>query len=171
MIERNWKLPQSRYYLRAAKYGIKKLLEVQPMDEGFLFYTVGILASLRAVQHALFNSDSKLSPQHRNVISDWQKNTRMDGREIDFIKWGRDQILKEGAFEGYATRTESSTGGKSTRSTYDIAYYRKRGEKLKRGKLVKDMRAAARWCDKQLSEIEAQVPKINLPGETVEADD
>ena len=27
----------------------------------------------------------------------------MDGREIDFIKWGRDQILKEGAFEGYAT--------------------------------------------------------------------
>ena len=96
MIERNRKLPQSRYYLRAAKYGIKKLLEVQPMDEGFLFYTVGILASLRAVQHALFNSDSKLSPQHRNVISDWQKNTRMDGREIDFIKWGRDQILKRG---------------------------------------------------------------------------
>jgi hypothetical protein len=167
MIERNRKLPQSRYYLRAANYGIKKLAEVKPMDEGFLFYTAGIFASLRTVQHALINSDRKLSPQHMKVIDKWRKNTRMDGREIDFIKWGRDLILKGGAFPGYASSTEGSTGGKP----YDTAYYRKRGTKLKRRDLIKDMRAASRWCDRQLSGIEAQVPKINLPGDTVEADD
>jgi hypothetical protein len=67
MIERNKKLPQSRYYLRAATYGIKVLVGRKPMDEGFLFFSVGILASLRAVQHALLNHDSTLSPLHKAV--------------------------------------------------------------------------------------------------------
>ncbi len=68
MIKRNRKLPQSRYYLRGAQYGIDALVAQRPMDEAFLFFVVGILASLRAVQHALLNHDSKLSDEHKAVI-------------------------------------------------------------------------------------------------------
>jgi hypothetical protein len=82
MIMRNRKLPQSSYYLRAAKYGIAALLKERPMDEGFLFCTVGILASLRAVQHALLNHDSTLSPQHKIAIEAWKKSTPFDGLEL-----------------------------------------------------------------------------------------
>jgi hypothetical protein len=98
MITRNRKLPQSNYYLRAAKYGIEALLKQRPMDEGFLFFTVGILASLRAVQHALLNHDSTLSPKHKMAIEAWKKSTPFDGPEITFIKSSRDLILKRGAF-------------------------------------------------------------------------
>jgi hypothetical protein len=65
------------------------------MDEGFLFFTVGILAALRAVQHALLNHDSTLSTE--------QKSTPFNGPEITFIKNSRDLILKAGAFPAYAT--------------------------------------------------------------------
>jgi hypothetical protein len=82
MIKRNRKLPQSRYYLMAARYGIEALVSQRPMSEGFLFFLVGILASLRAVQHALLNHDSTLSDQHKAVIEAWKNQTPMDGAEI-----------------------------------------------------------------------------------------
>jgi hypothetical protein len=78
MISRNRKLPQSSYYLEAAKYGIDAVLKQRSMDEGFLFFTVGILASLRAVQHALLNHDSTLSPEHERTIEAWKKSTPFD---------------------------------------------------------------------------------------------
>jgi hypothetical protein len=116
----NRKLPQSSYYLRAAKYGIDALLKERPMDEGFLFYTVGILSSLRAVQHALLNRDSTLSPEHKRVIEAWKKSTPFDGSEITFIKTSRDLILKSGAFEAYATHSYSGIGeGDNFQMTYD----------------------------------------------------
>jgi hypothetical protein len=114
MIQRNLKLPQSRYYLRAAQYGIDALVSQRPMNEGFLFIVVGILASLRAVQHALLNHDSKLSDQHKAVIQAWKKSTPMYGPEIKFINHSRDLILKGGAFDAYATRTEGGIGIGST---------------------------------------------------------
>jgi hypothetical protein len=159
------KLPQSSYYLRAAKYGIDALLKERPMDEGFLFYAVGILASLRAVQHALLNHDRTLSPEHERVIGVWKNSTPLDGPEIAFIKNSRDLILKGGAFEAYATYSFGGTGEgdnfQITHDSYDTAYYVD-GD---RRSLIEDMRAAAAWCERELSIIEAQVPAINLPGD------
>jgi hypothetical protein len=165
---RNRKLPQSSYYLRAAKYGIDALLKERPMDEGFLFYTVGVLASLRAVQHALLNHDSTLSPKHKTAIEAWKKSTPFDGPEITFIKNSRDHILKGGTFEAYATYSYGGIGEgdnfQMTHEGYETAYYVER----ERRSLIDDMRAAAAWCEKQLSTIEAQVPAIDLPGDIVD---
>ena len=138
------------------------------MDEGFLFLSVGILASLRAVQHALLNHDSGLSARHKAVIAAWKKSTPMDGREITFIKTSRDLILKAGAFNAYAGLRRGGIGEgasfKMTRETYDTGYYV--GDE--RRDLIADMRAAAEWCERELTVIEEQVPAINLPGDTVE---
>ena len=60
---------------------------------------MGILASLRAVQHALLNHDSTLSPEHKKAIEAWKKSTPFDGPEITFIKNSRDLILKGGALQ------------------------------------------------------------------------
>ena len=119
-----------------------------------------ILASLRAVQHALLNHDSTLSDQHKAVIEEWKKQTPMDGTEITFIKRSRDLILKGGSFEAYATRPESGIGEGSnlqiTAEGYDTAYY----ADGKRRDLLEDMRAAVKWCDKELTVIEAQLPVV-----------
>ena len=151
MTTRNLKLPQSSYYLRAAKYGIDALLKQRPMDEEFLFFTVGILASLRAVQHVLLNHDSTLSPEHKRAIEAWKKSTPFDGPEITFIKNARDLILKGGAFQAYATYSYSGIGEgdnfQMTRDDYETAYY----VNDERRSLVEDMRAAADWCEKELS--------------------
>ena len=70
--------------------------------------------------------------------------------------------------EAYATRTESGIGEDSnfqiTAEGYDTAYYVD-GE---RRDLLEDMRVAVAWCDRELNAIEAQVPEINLPGDTAE---
>jgi hypothetical protein len=158
-MDERQKLPQSRYYLRAAHYGIDSLLREQAEGAAFLFYAVGILASLRAVQHALLNYDSKLSRQHTAVIEEWRKTVPMD----DFIKTARDEILKGGAFEAFAVKTEFGWGEGSnyqpTRGSYKAVYYS--GED--RRDLIEEMRRAADWCDQQLSKIEAQVPLLAYP--------
>ena len=46
------KLPQARMYLQAAQWGFDELLTKQLSEHAFRFYLIGILASLRAVQHA-----------------------------------------------------------------------------------------------------------------------
>ncbi len=135
-----------------------------------MFYTVGILASLRAVQHSLLNHDSMLSPQHQAAIEAWKARTPMDGPEITFIKSSRDLILKRGAFQAYATLSHGGIGDganyQKTRESYDTAYYV--GEA--RHDLVADMRAAVAWCDAQLSSIEQHVPAINLPGDVIKSE-
>jgi hypothetical protein len=40
-------------YLQSAQWGFDELLRMQLLNPAFLFYLIGILASLRAVQHAL----------------------------------------------------------------------------------------------------------------------
>jgi len=91
----------------------------------------------------------------------------MDGPEITFIKTSRDHILKTGAFNAYAGFRRGGIGEgqnyKENRVSYDTGYY----VGTERRDLVVDMRTAADWCDKQLLEIEQQVPTINLPGDAV----
>ena len=61
----------------------------------FIFYLIGILASLRAVQHALMNYDRTLSKEHERLIDEWKKNTAPEtSPELDFIKTSRNRILK-----------------------------------------------------------------------------
>jgi hypothetical protein len=162
------KLPQARYYLRAANYGIDALLAQHPMDEKFLFFVVGVLASLRAVQHALLNHDSTLSAQHKTAIEEWKRTTPMNGPEITFIKNSRDLILKRGSFAAFATTTHGGIGeGESYQITsegYDAGYY----VDGKRRDLIEDVRNAAAWCDQQLKDIEKKVPPVQLKGTSKE---
>ena len=61
----------------------------------FIFYLIGILASLRAVQHALMNHDRTLSKEHERVIDEWKKNTAAEkSPELTFIQTSRNKILK-----------------------------------------------------------------------------
>ncbi len=156
-------LPQSRLYLDVAKWGIERLLADKPHGKAFYFYAVGILASLRAVRHALLNFDSTISDQHRSVIDAWKRNTPEDGPEITFIRTTRNDILKKSFFDAYSTKTESSIGEYSnptiTREGYDTAYY-KDGV---RHDLIADMQMAAAWCEKQLDAISAQLPPLDAP--------
>lgn len=121
------KLPQARHYLRAARWGIDEIVQRKPMDAGLMFYIVGILASLRAVQHSLLNSDSKLSPTHKAVIAEWQRHTSLSDPEIKFIKSSRDLLLKAGAFPAYAGFRQGFFDDAQkfvrTAPTYEIGYY------------------------------------------------
>jgi hypothetical protein len=159
------KLPQSRHYLRAARYGLEEIAKRQPMDAGFMFFVVGILASLRAVQHALLNADSTLSPTHKAVIEQWKRDTPMNGPEISFIKSSRDLLLKAGAFEAYAGFRQGfyDDAGRFARTPplYEIGYY----VDGKRRDLLDDMRNAAEWCEEQLSSIEQKVRHIPRAGD------
>jgi hypothetical protein len=58
-------------YLRSAVWGFDTLLRERLSGYGFRFHMIGILASLRAVQHALDAHDKELSPEHR---IDWMKS-------------------------------------------------------------------------------------------------
>ena len=170
MTARILKLPQARYYLRAARFGIQALADRRPLGAEFLFMCVGILASLRTVQFALLNHDSKLSRTHQTVIAKWREATPIDGPEMGFIKTSRDRILKGGAFEAFATRSESGIGEDSnyevTSEEYDAVYY-VNGE---RRDLIADMRTAADWCENRLAAIEDQVPGIEFPDDEPDFD-
>ena len=69
------RLPQARMYLRSAQWGFDELLTKQLSGTAVPFYLVGILASLRAVQHALKSADRMLSDEHKRVIDEWWKAT------------------------------------------------------------------------------------------------
>jgi hypothetical protein len=166
MTQRNRKLPQSTYHLRAAMAGIQMLEEQKPMDDRLFFLVTGILACLRAVQHTLFYHDAKLSPQHKAAIADWKKRTSMNGKEISFIKRSRDLILKT-AFPGAAgfRRAEFDPDGTMRPIPRRLEAYH-----LVDGKprdLIVDMRAAADWCEAQSLSIEPHVPTINMAGDMV----
>jgi hypothetical protein len=153
------KLPQARLYLKSAQWGIDELVKGKLVGYPFRFYMIGILASLRAVQHALRNHDRNISPSHQKVIDEWWNTTPLDSPELSFIKTARDLILKEGSFESYATLSQSSTGKDDnhmvTGEDYDLAYYI--GEV--RHDLLADLRRATAWCERVLTSIEAKLPE------------
>jgi hypothetical protein len=117
------KLPQARKYLRPAQWGFDELLAKRLSDTAFVFYLVGILASLRAVQHALKSADSTLSEEHKRVIDEWWQATPLSTPELHFIRTSRNLLLKAGAFPAFAIYTESSIGEGSnlqiTGTSYD----------------------------------------------------
>jgi hypothetical protein len=158
--ETDKKLPQSRMYLNAAKWGFDSLLEQKLTGAAHHFYIIGILASLRAVQHSLHAHDRNLSLIHKKAIEAWWKKTsnRELYPDLEFIKNARDLILKTGSFESYATYSESSTGEGSnveiTRTEYDLAYYDAIGE---RHDLKEAIESALNWCDRELTEIESKI--------------
>ena len=79
------RLPQARRYLRSARWGFEDLLAKKIVDTPFIFYLIDILASLRAVQHALMNYDRTLSKEHERLIDEWKKNTAPEtSPELDF---------------------------------------------------------------------------------------
>jgi hypothetical protein len=155
------KLPQARMYLRAAQWGFDELLAKQLSDTAFVFYLVGILASLRTVQHALKTADSTLSDEHKRVIEEWWRATPPSTPELHFIQTSRNLILKAGAFPGFAIYTESSTGDDSnpqiTGTSYELAYYDEAGG---RQDLEDAIGGAIRWCDRELTAIEAKLLPI-----------
>ena len=153
------KLPQARMYLRAAQWAFDELLAKKLTGTAFVFYLVGILASLRAVQHALKAVDSTLSDDHKRVIDEWWRaTTPLSTPELHFIQTSRNRILKAGAFPGLAIYTESSTGEDSnpqiTGTSYELAYYDESGE---RHDLEEPIRGAIHWCDRELTAIEAKL--------------
>ena len=153
------KLPQARMYLRSAKWGFDELLAKQISGTAFIFYLVGILASLRAVQHALKKADSALSEEHKRVIDEWWQDTLPESTpELHFIQTSRNLILKGGAFPGFAIYTKSSTGEGSnlqiTGTNYELAYYDEANE---RHDLEEAIRGALRWCDRELTAIEQKL--------------
>src|SRR4051812_3991012 len=97
------RLPQSRMFLRSAQLGFDEPLAKQLSGTAFVFYLVGILASLRAVQHALECADSMLSDEHKRVIGEWWKATPpRSAPELHFIQTSRNLLLKRGAFPAFA---------------------------------------------------------------------
>jgi hypothetical protein len=80
------KLPQARMYLRSAQWGFDELLTRQLSGTAVPFYFVGILASLRAVQHTLKSADSMRSDEHKRVIDEWWRATPRSTPELHFIR-------------------------------------------------------------------------------------
>jgi hypothetical protein len=159
------KLPQARMYLQSAQWGFDELLTKQLNGYAYRFYLIGILASLRAVQHALKNHDSTLSDEHRRVIKDWWQATPPPSTpELHFIQTSRNLILKGGSFKSYAIFSESSTGEEPnieiTGVSYELVYYDEAGERLD---LEKAIRRAIDWCDRELTAIEAKLPPVPHP--------
>jgi hypothetical protein len=156
------KLPQSRRYLRAARWGFNTLLQNHYSDTAYVFHIIGILAALRAVQHSLNEHDRTLSPDHEKVISAWWKETRdiKHYPDLEFIKTARDKILKRGSFGSYAINTESSIGEGTnrtvTKTEYELVYYDDDGE---RRDLRKALASAIDWCGRELDHIEAQISR------------
>jgi hypothetical protein len=148
------KLPAARRYLRAARWGLDALLSQKPMGAGYLFHAIGLLSTLRACQHVLIKRDRKLTPRHEEVITAWCRSTEdfKQFPELDFITKARNTILKDASFPSYATRSEGSW--EDAGIDYEMAHYLD-GE---RRDLEIDVRAAMDWFERQLAEIEGQLP-------------
>jgi hypothetical protein len=147
------KLPYTRKYLRAARFGLDALFDQKPIGPDHLFYVIGLLATLRACQHVLINRDRKLSPRHEEVIGLWRtKDHLKQVPELRFIAEARNTLLKDGSFPSHATRSEASW--ETDVVDYEMAHYLG-GE---RRDFETDVRAAFDWFERQLAEIEAKLP-------------
>jgi hypothetical protein len=155
------RLPQARRYLRSARWGFEDLLAKKIVDTPFIFYLIGILASLRAVQHALMNHDSTLSKEHERLIDEWwENNAKPDkGSELHFIRTSRNRILKGANLAARAIYSESAIGEGSNReitsTSYELFYYDDAGQ---RQDLEEAVRRAIEWCDRELTALETKLP-------------
>ena len=103
------KLPQSRRYLRAAKWGFDEMVDRHIVGTGFIFHVIGVVTMLRSVSFALYNADRKISVDHGTVVDQWwQRNA--SAPEIKFIKRMRDTALKDAALKSTAVASTSYIG-------------------------------------------------------------
>jgi hypothetical protein len=155
------KLPQARMYLKAAQWGFDELLVKRYLGDPFVFHLVGVLANLRAVQHALKGYDRTLSEEHKRVIDEWWNATPLTVPELHFIVTSRNLLLKAGDFRGYAILSESSTGEEPnivvTGTNYELVYY---DENRDRQNLEEAIRKAIHWCDRELTALEAKLAPV-----------
>jgi hypothetical protein len=149
------KLPQARLYLEIALWGFDQLLNGKLMSDPFRFHIVGILASLRAVQHHLKNSDATISNMHRSVIDQWWDDpAAKNAPELDFIQTSRNLMLKGGNFQSYVTRTTIGPDESGvTRETYTVEFHLD-GIRYDQN----DIKKALAWCERELTSIEARLP-------------
>jgi hypothetical protein len=133
---------------------------------GFNFYIVGLFATLRAVPHVLMQHDAKLSSAHRSAIEAWWKQTKnlKEHPEFHLIIRSRNQILKEGSFESYASSWEGTSEPGVVH--YEIVHYVD-GE---RHDAEIDVRAALDWMERQLIKIESDLPPRTEATEASEQD-
>jgi len=164
------KLPQARRYLRAAQWGCENIRSQKLIGAGAIFHIIGILACLRAVPHALLNHDRGLSPEHQEVISDWQVATKNSSSipDLHFIVTSRNLLLKDANFEGYAIHSESSIGEDEncivTDEEYELAYY----VDGQRRDLASAIQSAIDWCKGELAKLESKLPpryQVEVPDE------
>jgi hypothetical protein len=153
------RLPQARKYLRSAQWGFDDLLAKKIVYTPFIFYLIGILASLRAVQHALMNYDRTLSKEHERLIDEWKRNTTAEkSPELTFIQTSRNKILKGADLAARAMYSESSTGDEINReitsTSYELFYYDDAGQ---RQDLEEAIRRAIDWCDRELTALETKL--------------
>jgi len=160
------KLPQARMYLKSAQWGFDQLIAGRLSGYAFRFHLIGILASLRAVQHALKAHDATLSDDHKRVIYEWwEKNNPQTVPELKFITTSRNSLLKAGAFRAYATTYElrgvdPPRQREPDEKDYDLGYYDEKGE---RQDLEADIRRAIQWCDAELTAMDARLPPVYAP--------
>jgi hypothetical protein len=130
------------------------MLEQKALGAGYIFYVTGLLATLRAVPHILTSHDNKLSPQHQAVIEAWWTRTKDLKEHPDFllIIKARNQMLKDGSFESWATSWEGTSEPGIVH--YEASHY---VDGMRRD-LEIDVRAAFDWMERQLLAIEADLP-------------
>jgi hypothetical protein len=111
-------------------------------------------APLRAVPHILGHHDNKLSPQHEAVIDAWWTRTKNLKEHPDFllIIRARNQNLKDGSFDSWASSWEGTSEPGVVH--YEASHYI---DGVRRD-LEIDVRAALEWMERQLTEIEADLP-------------
>jgi hypothetical protein len=149
------KLPEARLRLEIAQWGFGQLINGKLMGDAFRFHIVGILASLRAVQHHLKNSDAKISNMHRSVIDQWWNDpATKNAPELKFIQTSRNLMLKGGDFNSDAWLTTMGPDESGvTREFYTVRFHLD-GTRYDQD----DIKKALAWCEHEMTSIEAKLP-------------
>jgi hypothetical protein len=151
------KLPQSRRYLRAAKWGFDAMVERHLVGTGFIFHVIGVVTMLRAVPFALYSVDRRISVEHRAAIDQWWQRTA-SAPEIKLIKRLRDTALKDAALKSIAVASSSYIGDGPKREETSRDYGVDHIDLGQRRDLLADLRSLFDWFEAQLREIEARLP-------------
>jgi hypothetical protein len=151
------KLPQSRRYLRAARWGFDQMVERHLVGTGFILHVIGIVTMLRAIPFALYSVDRGISVEHRAVIDQWWQLTA-SAPEIKFIKRLRDTALKDAALKSTAVASSTYIGDGPTSEETSRDSGVDHIDLGERRDLLADLRSLFDWFEVQLSEIEARVP-------------
>jgi hypothetical protein len=91
--------------------GPEKSLDQKIQGSGYIFHVTALFAALRAVPHVLMKHDSKLSAKHQATIAAWWSRTEnlKEHPEFQLIIRARNQILKDGSFESWASSWEGTS--------------------------------------------------------------